>query len=77
MMVRIITHPNGEIIAFRVNRSDHDPKVHGEIFPTGGDIAHDVEVPVVHQDLFRNRPGKVCETLSVEIVDGKPRLSNR
>jgi hypothetical protein len=77
MRVRVIADDSGEIKAFSVRLPDHDPKKDGEIFPIAGHIAHDLDIPLEHEQLFQNEPHKIPLTLQISVSGGKAALVPR
>jgi len=71
MKTRIIADHNGAIKAFAVRPATHDPKKHGDIFPVAGHIAHDVDIPPEHEQLFLKEPHRVSGALRIEVSAGK------
>lgn len=67
MKIRVITDRHGIIKAFSIRPATYDPKKSGDIFPTPGHIAHDLEMPTQHQQLFLKEPHKVPAALQINL----------
>jgi hypothetical protein len=73
MKAQIICRADGTLKAFRIDDIEMDAMSKGHLFPSASEEAHEVEIPMEHEHLFKRNAGIEVSRLKTMLAEFRSR----